>query len=81
MLGSNGNTWKGAATALTDTEWLKLANRRHGAYVLVSDQTVEMRDSYLKVMGRFTLETRVGGRNGLRVMSHTDYVQARMGGA
>jgi hypothetical protein len=64
------------STAFTPAEWLALAAKKHGAFVLVAGDLVAHRDVYLSVMGRFTLDLPAG--RALRVMSHTDYVEQRM---
>lgn len=63
-------------TKLTEAEWVKLADKRHGAYVLVVDDRVMARDNWLRIMGRFATEDKNGHR--VRVMSHTDYVMRRV---
>lgn len=71
--------YNGAVTALTENELMKLAARRHGAYVVVLDRKVIAQGPYLLALGHFFLNTHSGDR--LLLQSHTDYVQQRLAAA
>jgi hypothetical protein len=68
--------YNGAVTALTEQELMKLATRRHGAYVVVLDRKVIAQGPYLLALGHFFLNTHSGDR--LSMQSHTDFVMRRV---
>lgn len=68
--------YNGAVTALSETELMQLAAKRHGAYVVVLDRQVIAQGPYLLALGHFFLNTHSGDR--LSMQSHTDYVQRRL---
>jgi hypothetical protein len=61
-------------TAFSATEWQRLANGKHGAYVLVEGGHVVDQGPYLKIAGEWT-QAAAAGRS-VRFESHTDYVMA-----
>jgi hypothetical protein len=63
-------------TKLTEEEWLKVAAKRYGAYVLVIDGKVRAEGKWLHIVGQFLLSTKAGDR--VKVMSHTDFVTRRL---
>lgn len=70
LLGADGG--KGAKTKLTDPEWMRVAARRHGQYVLVIDGHVRAEGKWLRILGQFLLSPHAGDR--VKFLSHTDYV-------
>jgi hypothetical protein len=63
-------------TRLTEAEWVKLAAKRRGAWVLVVDGHVVDEGTWLKMTGQFLLSTHAGTR--VKVLSHTDFVSRRL---
>jgi hypothetical protein len=63
-------------TKLTEAEWMKLAAKRHGAYLLVIDGEVKEQGGWLKIHGQFLLSTHAGTR--VKVVSRTDFVTRRL---
>lgn len=63
-------------TKLTEAEWVKLAAKRRGAWVLVIDGRVVAEGTWLKMTGQLLLSTHAGQR--VKMLSHTDFVKARL---
>lgn len=59
-------------TKLTEAEWVELAAKRHGMWVLVIDGHVRDEGRWLPMVGQFLLSTHAGDH--VKVVSHTDYV-------
>lgn len=65
-----------AQTKLAEAEWVKVAAKRHGQYVLVVDGRVRGEGKWLQILGQFLLSTHAGHR--VKVVSHTDFVTRRL---
>lgn len=63
------------STALTEADWQKHANNKHGRYVLVVDGQLADEGPFLKLAGEFSSHVATGVS--VRLESHTDYVMAR----
>lgn len=74
LLGADGG--KNAKTKLTEDKWVKVAAKRHGAYLLIVDGNVRDQGNWLKMCGQFLLSTHAGHR--VKVVSHTDFVTRRL---
>jgi hypothetical protein len=68
--------YNGAATALSEAEWVKLAARRTGAWVVVIDEHVVYEGRWMLALGNFLINTHAGTH--VRMVSHTDFVQQRL---
>lgn len=79
--------YNGARTALTEAEWVALAAKRHGAYVVIATvlyangplTAADQPKPYADAMERFNSHVASGwpkadGHVRVRVTSHTDYV-------